>query len=395
MSYEEIGLQKSISDSAEMRRRFCRINSCTAPSCFFTPFYLLCFHSSCLFPVFSSSLQPFPFFSSAVPCSGTPTPPLPSAPLLCCLTFVSSAPLCRSHPFRPSLCILAVFSGRDPVPSGALSLLFLFPSAPLVPSPLFPRSWLLSPISCPAPVSSLPTNFCPTRAPRALSFLWSCISLSYFPFSDIVPYPHPLLVVPLCRTAPALLHRRVPYSSPGARPFLPLSLGSSLHSPFVLCVFPHRPPVLPGEGGFILTQSCKGRVVPRAASIALTSFLPALQLPVLLLVYGSVRPPCSGCLTDITEDNAIVQEHAVNCPDSELSAWPTESTQWERGSRHCWGPGCGRCPTSGCGMVWGRWGHRAWGAVPVARSGPEAQRTARWQQRHNESSGVTAAAGEE
>lgn len=77
MSYEEIGLQKSINDSAEMRRCFCRINSCTAPSCFFTPFYLLCFHSSCLFPVFPSSLQPFPFFSSAVPCSGTPTPPLP------------------------------------------------------------------------------------------------------------------------------------------------------------------------------------------------------------------------------------------------------------------------------------------------------------------------------
>lgn len=56
MNCEETGLQKSICDSAEMRQVFCKTNSHFIPSHFFTPFYLLCFHSSCLSSGFTDTL---------------------------------------------------------------------------------------------------------------------------------------------------------------------------------------------------------------------------------------------------------------------------------------------------------------------------------------------------
>lgn len=56
MNCEETGLQKSISDSAEMRQVFCKTISHFILSHFFTPFYLLCFHSSSVSSGFTDTL---------------------------------------------------------------------------------------------------------------------------------------------------------------------------------------------------------------------------------------------------------------------------------------------------------------------------------------------------
>lgn len=221
--------------------------------------FFLVFHFPCPSPGSTSPLMfiplPFNLLLSA---------PLPSAPLLWCLTFVPSAPLHRSHPFRSMLSIWAIFSGRDPLSAGALSLLFffvLFPPAPFVPSSPFPRSSLLSPISCPAPVSSLPTSAQP-ESPGAHSFLSCCISLSYFPFSDIVPLPTspPCGAQRCCCCTAALSHSHpAVFQGPPAAPrvpvpFLPLSLSPSL--PFPLCS-PLFPPSAssPPEGRWFHTNA--------------------------------------------------------------------------------------------------------------------------------------------
>lgn len=154
MNCEETGLQRSISDNAEMRQVFCKTNSHIALSLFFIPSYLSCFHSSCLYPGFTAALLTVPLpFHQLVSALG-------SSPLLLSLWlyFSDASLLLLLLPFA-ALILSALYL--------AFWLLFLavtqfllepyhhfFPSAPFVPSSLIPRSRLLSPISCPAPVSS-------------------------------------------------------------------------------------------------------------------------------------------------------------------------------------------------------------------------------------------------
>lgn len=81
MNCEGTGLQKSIGDSAEMRQVFCKTSSHISPSHFFSPFYLLCFHSSCLSPGFTAALLTIPLpFCQLLSALG-PFPHLPSLQL--------------------------------------------------------------------------------------------------------------------------------------------------------------------------------------------------------------------------------------------------------------------------------------------------------------------------
>lgn len=80
MNCEETGLQKSISDSAEMRQVFCKTISHFILSHFFTPFYLLCFHSSSVSSGFTDTLltTTLPFISCFLHWE-RPSPPVPLA----------------------------------------------------------------------------------------------------------------------------------------------------------------------------------------------------------------------------------------------------------------------------------------------------------------------------
>lgn len=242
--------------------------------------FCLFFHFPCPSPGFTSPLMfvplPFNLLLSA---------PLPSAPLLWCLTFVPSAPLRRSHPFCSMLSIWAIFSGRDPLSAGALSLLFFLFCflLPLLcpPHPFHaPRCYLPSAAQLRFLLCQLLPNLSP---PGPILFCRAAFHCPIFPFLILFRFPHPLLVVPSAAAAarlpfptPTPLFSRVPLQLPAC--LFPSSLCLSVPlspSLFVLRFFLHRPPLLPREGGFILMQSCKGRVVPRAPLTTLTSFLPA------------------------------------------------------------------------------------------------------------------------
>lgn len=212
-----------------------------------------------------------------------PSAPLPSALLLRCLTFVPSAPLCRSHPFYSMLSIWAIFSCRDPLSAGALSLLlFCFLLPLLCPPHPFHAPFCYLPSA--AQLQFLLCQLLPNLSPLGpILFCRAAFHCPIFSFLILFRFPHPLLVVPstaatalLPFPTPTPLFSRVPLQLPTC--LFPSSLCLSVplsSSLFVLCFFLHWPPLLPREGGFILMQSCKGRVVPRAPLIPLTSFLPA------------------------------------------------------------------------------------------------------------------------
>lgn len=274
MNCEETGLQKSISDSAEMRQVFCKTNSHFIQSHFFTPFYLLCFHSSCLSSGFTDTLLtttlPFHQLLSAL----GPSPLL----LSLWLHFSDALLLLLLLPFAtPILSALylafwLLFSCHDPVPSGALSSLFCFLLPLLCPIHLFhaPAGYLQSA----AQLQFLLRQLLPNPSPPGSFFSLLLYFIVLFFFSDIVPTSH----IPSLWSQVLLLH---------GCPF-PLSLRWFPRSPLVLpeCLFPSclclsvclssslfvlgfflpwLPP-LPRGGGFILMQSCK---VSRATSISL------------------------------------------------------------------------------------------------------------------------------
>lgn len=198
-----------------------------------------------------------------------------------CLAFVSSALLCLSHTSCPVLSSLAIFSCHDPVPSEALSSLFCFLLPLLCPLHLFhaPACYLQSA----AQLQFLLLQLLPNPSPSGSFFSLLLHFIVLFSSSDIVSTSH----IPSLWFAVLLLHgcpfplppRWFPGSPCCSRSVcsLPAFVSQSispLPSLFSAFFLPWPPP-LPGEGGFILMQSCKGRVVSKATSISLTSFLPA------------------------------------------------------------------------------------------------------------------------
>lgn len=245
MNCEGTGLQKRIGDSAEMRQVFCKTSSHISPSHFFSPFYLLCFHSSCLSPGFTAALL---------------TIPLPFHQLLSALGPFPHLLSLQLH-FSDASLLLLLLPFAAPILS-ALYLafwLFFLAMTQFLPEPYhrffvsfcpfcapFTYSTLLPAISNQLPSSSFfSANFCPTLVPQALSFLSCCISLSYFPFLILFPLPtSPPCGPQHCCCTAALSHSHPagfqgPLAAPGVSvPFLPLSLGLSLLFPLCSRLFP-------------------------------------------------------------------------------------------------------------------------------------------------------------